>query len=147
MVFTLSSAMTEVKRKSADGRKAAYGLILAALFASGPCPREDEKLKHLWYHHLHVKWDSLLEDIFCVVRGRKEQLRSRARLTPTAEPAPPPWKSMPDAGKNEQGFQSGHSAYGREYFSKQKASDNFNSSQYLKRFFKTMRPESRGWVK
>lgn len=30
---------------------------------------------------------------------------------------PTPWKSMPDAGKNERGFQSGRSAYGREYFS------------------------------
>lgn len=116
MVFTLSSVTTEVKERAEDWRRAAYGLTLAALFASGRCHREDEKLRHLWYHHLHVKWDSLLEDIFCVVRGRKQQLRSRARLMPTAEPTPPPWKSMPDAGKNEQGFQSGRSAYGREYF-------------------------------
>lgn len=33
---------------------------------------------------------------------------NRARLTPTAETALPPWKSVPDAGKNEQGFQTQH---------------------------------------
>lgn len=84
----LHRAQSWQELRGEDWRRVVYGLILAALFAPGPCHREDEK--HLWYQHLHVKWDSLLEDIFCVVRGRKQQLwTGLVSRRPQRPPCPP----------------------------------------------------------